>query len=153
MTLDLPSLLKATLEAGGSDLHLATGQPPLVRLRGKMIRSQAPPLAEAQARDLVYSVMSEEQRRSFEDGAEIDFAFELPGLARFRANVFRQRHGVSAVYRVIISRIRTLEELGTPPILRDSSRDTVKWAREGECWRFLDGHDVLSLFGSRSQGR
>ncbi|HEU4725301.1 MAG TPA: ATPase, T2SS/T4P/T4SS family, partial [Candidatus Eisenbacteria bacterium] len=119
MTLDLPALLKATLEAGGSDLHLATGQPPLVRLRGKMVRSQAPPLADAQARDLIFSVMTDDHRRAFDAGSEIDFAFELPGLARFRANVFRQRHGISAVYRVIITKIRTLDELGTPPILRE----------------------------------
>src|SRR5262245_61271911 len=119
MTLDLQALLKATLEAGASDLHLATGQPPLIRLRGRMVRSQAGPLEPDQARDLVYSVMSEEQVRTFEAGNDVDFAFELPGLARFRANVFRQRFGVSAVYRVIITKIRTLEELGTPPILRE----------------------------------
>ena len=62
MTLDLQSLLKATLDAGGSDLHLSTGQPPLIRLRGRMLRSQAEPLVEEQARDLVYSVMSDDQR-------------------------------------------------------------------------------------------
>jgi len=119
MTLDLQALLKATLEAGGSDLHLSTGQPPLIRLRGRMVRSQAPPLEPEQAKDLIYSVMSEEHRRAFESGAELDFAFELPGLARFRANVFRQRYGMSAVYRVIIAKIRTLDDLGTPPILRE----------------------------------
>ena len=119
MTLTLESLLQATLEAGGSDLHLSTGQPPLIRLRGRMVRSQADPLVEDVARDLVYSAMSEDQRRAFERGAEVDFAFELPGLARFRANVFRQRRGISAVYRVIVAKIRTLEELGTPPILRE----------------------------------
>ncbi len=119
MTLNLESLLQATLEAGGSDLHLSTGQPPLIRLRGRMVRSQAEPLVEDVARDLVYSAMSEDQRRAFERGAEVDFAFELPGIARFRANVFRQRRGISAVYRVIVAKIRTLEELGTPPILRE----------------------------------
>ncbi len=119
MTLTLESLLQATLEAGGSDLHLSTGQPPLIRLRGRMVRSQADPLVEDVARDLVYSAMSEDQRRAFERGAEVDFAFELPGLARFRANVFRQRRGISAVYRVIVAKIRTLDELGTPPILRE----------------------------------
>jgi len=119
MTLDLTTLLKATLDAGGSDLHLSTGQPPLVRLRGRMVRSQSAPLQEEQSRDLVYSVMTEEQRRSFEAGAEVDFAFEVPGLARFRANIFRQRHGISAVYRVIVSRIPTLDELDAPQILRE----------------------------------
>ncbi len=119
MTLDLQALLKATLEAGGSDLHLATGQPPLIRLRGKMVRSQAAPLDNEGARNLVFSVMSEGHRKVFESGAEVDFAFELPGLARFRANVFRQRHGISAVYRVIVTKIRTLDDLGAPPILRE----------------------------------
>ena len=119
MSLDLQSLLKATLDAGGSDLHLATGQPPLIRLRGKMVRSQAAPLDLESAKSLIFSAMSEGHRKAFESGAEVDFAFELPGLARFRANVFRQRHGISAVYRVIVTKIRTLEELGTPPILRE----------------------------------
>jgi twitching motility protein PilT len=119
MSLDLQALLKATLDAGGSDLHLATGQPPLIRLRGKMVRSQAAPLDTESARNLVFSAMSEGHRKAFESGAEVDFAFELPGLARFRANVFRQRHGISAVYRVIVTKIRTLEELGAPPILRE----------------------------------
>ena len=98
MTLDLTTLLKATLDAGGSDLHLSTGQPPMVRLRGQMVRSQSAPLQEAQSRDLVYSVMTEEQRRSFEAGAEVDFAFQVPGLARFRANIFRQRHEIGRAH-------------------------------------------------------
>ncbi|HSQ60266.1 MAG TPA: type IV pilus twitching motility protein PilT [Acidobacteriota bacterium] len=119
MSLDLHSLLKATMDAGASDLHLATGQPPLIRHRGNMVRSQATPLDGDQARDLIYSVMSDEHRRAFERGLEVDFAFEIPGVARFRANVFRQRHGISAVYRVIVTKIRTLEELHAPPILRD----------------------------------
>ena len=119
MSLDLQSLLKATLDAGASDLHLSTGQPPMIRLRGRMVKSQAPALDADNARDIIYSVMSEEHRRQFEDTNELDFAFELPGMARFRANVFRQRHGISAVYRVIITKIRTLDELGTPPVLRE----------------------------------
>jgi len=119
MTLDLHSLLKATLDAGGSDLHLSTGQPPLIRLRGHMVRSQAPALDAESAREIIYSAMSEEHRQAFEANSELDFAFELPGLARFRANVFRQRRGISAVYRVIIAKIRTLDDLGAPQVLRD----------------------------------
>jgi len=119
MTLELPTLLKATLDAGASDLHLSTGQPPLIRLRGKMVRSQAAALNEDEARAIIYSVMSEDLRKAHERGAEVDFAFELPGISRFRANVFRQRLGVSAVYRVIASTVPSLEQLGTPPVLRE----------------------------------
>jgi twitching motility protein PilT len=118
MTLDLLSLLKATLDAGASDLHLSTGQPPLIRLRGKMIRSQAAALDDEQARAIVFAVMTEDQRRAYERGAEVDFAFEQEGIGRFRANIFRQRRGISAVYRVIASKVPTLEQLGSPPVLR-----------------------------------
>ncbi|HEX7077967.1 MAG TPA: type IV pilus twitching motility protein PilT [Candidatus Eisenbacteria bacterium] len=119
MALDIQTLLKATVESGASDLHISSGMPPLIRQRGEMVRSQAPALSPEDARAMLYTLMTETQRKEFEARREIDFAFEVPSLSRFRANIFEQRRGIGGVFRVIATKIRTLEELGTPPILRD----------------------------------
>ena len=116
---DVNTLLKATVESGASDLHVSAGMPPMIRLRGDMVRSQAPPLSDADARGMLSTLMNDAQRREFQERREIDFAFELPGLSRFRANIFEQRRGIGGVFRVIATKIRTLDELGTPRILRD----------------------------------
>ena len=119
MPLDIQTLLKATVEAGASDLHISAGMPPLIRLRGEMVRSQAPAQSNDEARAMLYTLMSEAQRREFEARHDIDFAFEVPGLSRFRANIFEQRRGIGGVFRVIATKIRTLEELNTPAVLKD----------------------------------
>ena len=119
MPLDIQTLLKATVDAGASDLHISAGMPPMIRLRGDMVRSQAPAQSNEEARAMLYTLMSEEQRREFEKSHDIDFAFEVPGLSRFRANIFEQRRGIGGVFRVIATKIRTLEELNTPAVLRD----------------------------------
>jgi twitching motility protein PilT len=118
---DVRTLLQATVEAGASDLHVSAGMPPMIRVRGDMVRSQAPALADPDARAMLATLMNEGQRKEFEERREIDFAFELPGLCRFRANIFEQRRGIGGVFRVIATKIRTLDDLGTPRILRDLS--------------------------------
>ncbi|MGE5177546.1 MAG: type IV pilus twitching motility protein PilT [Bacteroidota bacterium] len=124
MPLDIKTLLQATVESGASDLHISAATPPTIRVRGEMVRSQAPPLSDADARAMLYTLTSDTQRKEFEERHEIDFAFELPGVSRFRANLFEQRRGIGGVFRVIATKIRTLEELGAPKILRDlASRD------------------------------
>lgn len=119
MPLDIQTLLKATVEAGASDLHISAGMPPMIRLRGEMVRSQAPAQSNEEARAMLNTLMNEPQRREFEAHHEIDFAFEIAGLSRFRANIFEQRRGIGGVFRVISTKIRTLEELNTPAVLRD----------------------------------
>jgi twitching motility protein PilT len=119
MPLDVKTLLQATVESGASDLHISSGMPPMIRLRGDMVRSQSPALSDADARALLYTLMNDGQRKLFEERREIDFAFEIEGLSRFRANIFEQRRGIGGVFRVIATKIRTLEELGTPKILRE----------------------------------
>jgi len=119
MPLDIQTLLKATVDAGASDLHISAGMPPMIRLRGEMVRSQAPAQSNDEARAMLNTLMNEAQRREFEAHHEIDFAFEVPGLSRFRANIFEQRRGIGGVFRVIATKIRTLEELNTPAILKD----------------------------------
>jgi twitching motility protein PilT len=116
---DVRTLLQATVESGASDLHVSAGMPPMIRVRGDMVRSQAPPLSDSDARTMLATLMNEGQKKEFQQRREIDFAFELPGLCRFRANIFEQRRGIGGVFRVITTKIRTLDELGTPKILRD----------------------------------
>jgi twitching motility protein PilT len=121
MAMDIQTLLRATVEAGASDLHVSAGMPPLIRVRGDMVRSPAPALLDADARIMLQTLMSDEQRKEFLTKRDIDFAFELPGLCRFRANIFEQRRGIGGVFRVIATKIKTLEELGTPRVLKDLS--------------------------------
>jgi twitching motility protein PilT len=113
----LPELLKTTVDMNGSDLHLATGTPPQVRVNGELCRLPLPDLSPADTRQLVYSVLTDNQKKRFEESMELDFSFGIRGLARFRCNVFSQRGAVGAVYRLIPEKIRPFGELGLPQVL------------------------------------
>jgi twitching motility protein PilT len=113
----LPELLKTTVELGGSDLHLTTNTPPQVRVDGSLRRLDMPPLGAAETKQLAYSVLTDSQKKRFEESQELDLAFGIRGLARFRCNVFNQRGAVAAVYRLIPETIRGFEELNLPQIL------------------------------------
>ena len=113
----LPELLKTTVEMDGSDLHIATNTPPQVRVHGHLQRLLLPELTPAETKHLVYSVLTDAQKKRFEETLELDFSFGIKGLARFRCNVFSQRGAVGAVYRLIPEKIRTFGELGLPPVL------------------------------------
>src|SRR5947199_6178484 len=113
----LPDLLKTTVEINGSDLHIATDTPPLTRVNGDLRRLPLPPLTPADTKQLVYSVLTDAQKKRFEETMELDFSFGIRGLARFRCNVFNQRGAVGAVYRLIPEKIRTFGELGLPTVL------------------------------------
>jgi twitching motility protein PilT len=113
----LPELLKMTVELDGSDLHIATETPPQVRVHGELQRLQLPLMNAAETKQLVYSVLTDAQKKRFEESMELDFSFGIRGLARFRCNVFQQRGAVGAVYRLIPEKIRTFGELGLPPVL------------------------------------
>jgi twitching motility protein PilT len=117
MPMSLPELLKTTFEMGGSDLHLATGSPPQVRVNGHLQRLDEPMLAPDVVKALAYSVLTDAQKKKFEETWELDLAFGLRGVGRFRANIFNQRGSVGAVFRLISERIKSLEELGLPPVL------------------------------------
>jgi len=119
MSQSIAALLTNTRDAGASDLHISSGMPPIIRQRGEIVRANLLALNPEETRALLYEIMSADQRAYFEAHNEIDFGFEIPGVARFRANVFMQRRGPGAVFRVIPAKIRTLEELGCPPVLRD----------------------------------
>ena len=113
----LPELLKTTVELSGSDLHLSTNSPPQVRVHGHLQRLPMPDLTPSETKQLVYSVLTDAQKKRFEESMELDFSFGIRGLARFRCNVFSQRGAVGAVYRLIPETIRSFGDLGLPSVL------------------------------------
>jgi twitching motility protein PilT len=113
----LPELLKTTVDLDGSDLHITTNTPPQVRIHGKLQRLELPDLSPSETKHLVYSVLTDSQKKRFEESQELDFSFGIRGLARFRCNVFNQRGAVGAVYRLIPEKIRGFEDLGLPAVL------------------------------------
>src|SRR5881296_1232854 len=113
----LPELLKKTVELDGSDLHLTTNTPPQVRVHGHLQRLEGADLTPAETKQLAYSVLTDAQKKRFEEHLELDFSFGLKGLARFRCNMFNQRGAVAAVYRLIPEKIRSFPELNLPPVL------------------------------------
>ena len=115
----LDELLALLLERGGSDLHLTVGAPPGLRLRGEIVPVEhMGPLTPRDTQDLILSILSEDQRHKFETDLELDFAYSLPGVSRFRANVFQQRNSIGAVFRVVPLSVPTMEELGLPKVCR-----------------------------------
>ena len=113
----LPELLQTLVELSGSDLHVTTQTPPQIRVHGKLQTLDLPPLGPAETKGLAYSVLTDAQKKRFEETLELDFSFGIRGLARFRCNVFNQRGAVAAVYRVIPEEIKGFNELGLPPVL------------------------------------
>src|SRR6202022_4118973 len=113
----LPELLKMTVDLQGSDLHLATNTPPQVRVHGKLQRLEMPYLTPSETKQRAYSVLTDAQKKRFEEALELDFSFGIRGIARFRCNVFNQRGAVAAVYRVIPEQIKGFNELGLPLVL------------------------------------
>jgi twitching motility protein PilT len=113
----LPELLTVLVEQNGSDLHLTTNTPPQIRVHGKLRQLDLPPLNPAETKQLTYSVLTDLQKKRFEETMELDFSFGIRGLARFRCNVFNQRGAVGAVYRLIPEEIKGFSELGLPTVI------------------------------------
>jgi twitching motility protein PilT len=117
--LQLHQLLRAMIEKGASDLHITTGQSPLLRIDGAIVPLKLPKLEPVDTKRLCYTILTEEQKIQFEQNNELDFAFGVRGLSRFRANIFMQRDNVAGAFRTIPFKILTFEELGLPPIVPD----------------------------------
>jgi twitching motility protein PilT len=113
----LPELLKLTVELQGSDLHLSIGSPPQVRVHGDLRRVELPDLNPADTKTLAYSVLTDAQKKRFEETMELDFSFGIRGIARFRCNMFNQKGAVGAVYRQIPEKIRSFDELNLPGVI------------------------------------
>ncbi len=113
----IDDMLRTMLERGGSDLHIAVGSAPGIRQRGELLPVEnMRPLSPRDTMEMILGLLSEEQRRRFETELELDFAYSIPGVSRFRANVFQQRNSMGAVFRVIPIQIPTLEDLGLPKV-------------------------------------
>jgi len=120
--MDISELLAFSVKNKASDLHLSAGLPPMIRVDGDIRRINVPPLEHKEVHALVYDIMNDKQRRDYEEFFETDFSFELPGVARFRVNVFNQDRGAAAVLRTIPSKVLTLEELGCPSFFAEITK-------------------------------
>src|SRR6478752_5636302 len=117
--MDIAELLAFSVKNKASDLHLSAGLPPMIRVDGDVRRINIPALDHKQIHSLIYDIMSDKQRRDYEEFLEVDFSFEIPGLARFRVNAFNQNRGAGAVFRTIPSEVLTLEDLGCPKVFKE----------------------------------
>ncbi|MBK7502095.1 MAG: type IV pilus twitching motility protein PilT [Polaromonas sp.] len=117
--MDITQLLAFSVKNNASDLHLSAGMPPMIRVHGDVRRINVDALDHKQVYAMVYDIMNDSQRKRYEEFLEIDFSFEIDGLARFRVNAFNQNRGAGAVFRTIPSKILTLEELHAPKIFAD----------------------------------
>jgi len=117
---DISELLLFVHKEGGSDLHISAGEPPMLRIHGEIKRIEIPPLTREELHVMLYDVLNDQQRKRFEETNELDFSLELKGFARFRVNAFRQQRGEGVVFRVIPSKILSLEQLGLPKSLREA---------------------------------
>jgi twitching motility protein PilT len=118
--LSLSELLHKLSDLAGSDLHITTGTPPLVRVHGEIRPLDGyRPLTSSETKQLAYSVLTDAQKHRFEENLELDFSFGVKGLSRFRANIFNQRGAVGAVFRAIPYEIKSFEELGLPQVVKD----------------------------------
>ncbi|HEU4852272.1 MAG TPA: type IV pilus twitching motility protein PilT [Telluria sp.] len=117
--MDISELLAFSVKNKASDLHLSAGLPPMIRVHGDVRRINLPPLEHKDVHSMVYDIMNDGQRKQYEEVLEVDFSFEIPGLARFRVNAYNQGRGAAAVLRTIPSKILSLEDLNAPKIFAD----------------------------------
>lgn len=116
--MDIADLLAFSVKNNASDLHISAGLPPMIRVDGDVRRINLPAMEHKEVHRLIYDIMSDRQRKDFEENWETDFSFQIRGLARFRINAFNHNRGAGAVFRTIPSNVLTLEELGAPDIFK-----------------------------------
>ena len=107
----IDSFFKLMAEQKASDLHLSTNNPPMLRINGELVRVDYPPLKNDDLKAMVYEIAPEGKIKIFEETSDVDFGYEVPGVARYRANFFQQKYGISAVFRLIPSTVLTVEDL------------------------------------------
>ncbi|MGK0270924.1 MAG: twitching motility protein PilT [Cocleimonas sp.] len=116
--MDITQLLAFSVKNKASDLHISAGEPPIIRVDGDMRRVNMPAMEHKEVHSMVYDIMNDKQRKSYEEHWETDFSFEIPGVARFRVNAFNQNRGAAAVFRTIPSKVLSLEDLDAPAIFK-----------------------------------
>lgn len=114
--MDITELLSFVVSHGASDLHLAAGMPPMIRVDGEMRRVELSVLDHTTLVDLMHNIMTDQQRRDYKENLETDFSFEIPELARFRVNAFNQSRGAAAVFRTVPAQVLTMEQLNLAKI-------------------------------------
>ena len=117
----IDAFFKLMFDQGASDLHLVSGQQPVVRLHGELERIKYKVLENDELKTMLYEIAPEIKIKQFEETGDVDFGYEIPGMARFRANFFNQKNGCAAVFRQIPSKIVSAEELGLAPILTQAA--------------------------------
>ncbi|MDZ7851831.1 MAG: type IV pilus twitching motility protein PilT [Halomonas sp.] len=119
--MDITELLAFSAKQNASDLHLSAGLPPMIRVDGDIRRLNVPAMDDREVRKMIYDIMADRQRRDYEEFFETDFSFEVPGVSRFRVNVFNQGRGAAAVFRTIPTEVLTMENLGMGQVFRQLS--------------------------------
>ncbi len=122
--MDISEILKFSTAQGASDVHISSGEPPIIRVHGDIQKVDMPSLPKEQVHSMLYDILNDHQRNIFETNKEIDFALNLKGIARFRVNAFCQTNGEAFVLRTIPTEIKTLEQLGLPSILSELTLKT-----------------------------
>lgn len=117
--MDLVDVLKQVLDRDASDLHISVGLPPMIRIKGKLEPLDYPRISSNDSRELIYSVLTQDQRQRLETDWELDFSYSLPGDARFRVNAYFQRNSLGAAFRLIPIEIRNVDQLGLPKVLHE----------------------------------
>ncbi len=115
--MDLVDILVQVLEMGASDLHLTVGRPPVARVHGRLVELEYPPLKGVETRDLIYSVLTQDQRQRLETDWEIDFSYSVPARARFRVNAYFQRNSLGAAFRLVPLNVMTIDQLNLPRVV------------------------------------
>ena len=118
----LDDLLRQMKQQGASDLHLTSGSAPYMRIHGDMVKLNYRNVSEETCHSLIFEILTEKQKELFTEDWDLDLSYPLQGVGRFRVNVFMQRNGVSAVFRLIPENIKTIEELDLPEQLSQSDR-------------------------------
>jgi len=120
----IDTLLERAAAEDASDLHITSGSPPLLRMRGKLAPMEDfEPFSAEETRDLLYRVLSTEQQKRLEIDRQIDFSYSVPGVARFRVNVYFQRDSLAAAFRLVPQVIKSAEALGLPEVLLQLARE------------------------------
>jgi twitching motility protein PilT len=119
MDFDFADILLETIRIDASDLHLTVGAPPVVRVRGELKRLEYQPMTGQDTREIMYSILSNDQRKRLETDWQVDFSYAIPNEGRFRVNTYMQRGVIGAAFRMIPSKIRSVDELGLPAVVHD----------------------------------
>ncbi|TSA03460.1 MAG: type IV pili twitching motility protein PilT, partial [Nitrospiraceae bacterium] len=117
----IDAFFKLMFDQGASDLHLISGQQPILRLHGELERVKYKVLENDELKAMLYEIAPDTKIKTFEETGDVDFGYEIPGVARFRANFFNQKFGCAAVFRLIPSKVLTVQDLGLAPILTQSA--------------------------------